>query len=150
MKRIKEKSTKGIFANIDHGDANVSLVLVLVSCLFLALAGVSIVSSIETNFIKKNGDMYTINAEYTRSYVDGKLRSYDIYKTEENDTEIQYIMVFADSENAEPVFGENTVFTVYKYGSETLCYVGGKRIRCDFLSDNMFLLLTEGKRVKTE
>ena len=74
MERIKEKSTEGIFANMDHGGSDVSPILFFAICLFLAIAGVSIVSSIETNFIKKNGDIYTINAEYTRSYVDEKFR----------------------------------------------------------------------------
>ena len=95
--------------------------------------------------------MYTIKAEYVHSYVDEKFNIHDIYKAEENDAEIQYVMVYADSDSTGPVFGENVAFTVYKRKSDTLCYVGEKRIKgYDFLSDDMFLLLTEGRRVKTE
>ncbi len=143
---MENQSKENTYANVDGlGELMVPCALLVLA---LWLVGVLCsIGAIRTHYIKKNGDIYTINAEYTRSYVDEKFRIWDIYKTEKNDAEIQYIAKSAGADSAEPVFGENTTFTIYKYNSDTLCYVGEKRINgYNFLSDDMFLLLTEGKR----
>ena len=152
VEELKEKSAEGSFADIDGVFEALPYMFIAV-CLLLVVAVSFIANAAETHFIKKNGDMYTINAEYTRSYVGKNFKIYDIYKTEGNDAEIQYVMVLAGfkDDSTEPVFGENVAFTVYKRESDTICYVGEKQIHgYDFLSDDEFLLLTEGRYAKAE